>query len=106
MRICSQYRTSTLSYIESVKKTAPFLKHQFWEEENEYRAAFNLHSSKKPHDDFIDITITEDLIDYIILGPTFSAKEVDAISKIKEVTLDFDLMDKKQSRGTGIIHMN
>ena len=30
---------SIFSHIESVEKTAPFLKHQFWEEENEYRAA-------------------------------------------------------------------
>lgn len=98
--------TPTFSYIESVEKMAPFLKHQFWEEENEYRAAFSLRRSKKPQADYIDINITEDLIDYVILGPTFSDKEVAFISKIENVRLRFDLMKKRKSKGTGIIHMN
>ncbi|NMB96107.1 MAG: DUF2971 domain-containing protein [Clostridiaceae bacterium] len=97
---------SMSSYIESVEKTAPFLKHQFWEEENEYRAALNLHSSKKPNHDYIDINFNEDLIDFIILGPTFADKEVNVIKQIKDAKLDFNKFSIKQSMGSGVIHMN
>ena len=90
MNLKKSFVTPMLSYIESVEKTAPFLKHQFWEEENEYRAALNLHSSKKSNKDYIDINITEDLIDFIILGPSFSDKEEGTIRMIKDAKLDFN----------------
>ena len=75
LKLKKSFVKTALLYIESVEKLAPFLKHQFWEEENEYRAAFSLHKSKKPVEDYIDIKISEELIDFIILGPTFSDKE-------------------------------
>lgn len=106
MNLKKSFVTSMFSYIESVEKTAPFLKHQFWEEENEFRAAFNLHSSKKPTDDYIDIKITEDLIDFIILGPSFSVNEIEIIQQISDAKLDFNKFIKKHSQGTGIIYMN
>ncbi|NLK96696.1 MAG: DUF2971 domain-containing protein [Epulopiscium sp.] len=106
MNLKKSFVNSMFSYIESVEKIAPFLKHQFWEEENEYRAALNLHSSKMPNKDFIDINITSDLIDFIILGPTFSDKEAEDIQKIKDAKLNFNQLSKKQSIGTGIIQMN
>lgn len=106
MNLKKSFVNSMFSYIESVEKTAPFLKHQFWNEENEYRAALNLHSSKKPSHDYIDINFTEDLIDFIILGPTFSDKEVEVIKQIKDTKLDFNKFSKKQSVGAGVIQMN
>ncbi|WP_366923838.1 DUF2971 domain-containing protein [Metallumcola ferriviriculae] len=105
MNLKKSFINSMFSYIESVEKTAPFLKHQFWEEENEYRAALNLHISKKPSHDYIDININEELIDFIILGPTFSDREEEVIRKIKDAKLDFNKVSKKQSVGTGIIQM-
>lgn len=104
-KLKKSFVNTALLYIESVEKLAPFLKHQFWEEENEFRAAFSLHKSKKPVEDYIDINISEELIDFIILGPTFSDKEKDDIEKIKDAKLDFDKLTKKQSIGTGIIRM-
>jgi hypothetical protein len=97
---------TALPYIESVEKLAPFLKHRFWEEENEYRAAFSLHKSKKPVEDYIEIKISEELIDFIILGPTFSDKEEGDIKSIKDAKLDFNKLIKKHSIGTGIIRMS
>jgi len=94
------------SYIESVEKMAPYLKHQFWEEENEYRASLNMNISKKPKNDYIDLDVNEELIDFIILGPTFSDKEEEIIQKIDSAKLDFNKIKKEKSVGTGIIQMN
>ena len=65
-----------------------------------------MHSSKRPNKDFIEINITSDLIDFVILGPTFSDKEAEAIQKIKDAKLNYNKLSKKQSIGTGIIQMN
>ncbi|MGI6345191.1 MAG: DUF2971 domain-containing protein [Bacillota bacterium] len=105
LKLKKSFVKTALLYIESVEKLAPFLKHQFWEEENEYRAAFSLHKSKKPVEDYIDIKISEELIDFIILGPTFSDKEEGDIQSIKDAKLDFNKLNKKHSIGTGIIRM-
>ncbi len=106
IQLKKSFVNTMFSFIESVEKTAPFLKHQFWEEENEYRAALNLRKSKKPDTDFIDIKINADLIDFIILGPSFSDKDVQYIQLINDAKIDFNTLNKKQSIGTGVICIN
>lgn len=106
MNLKKSFVNAMLSYIESVEKTAPYLKHQFWEEESEYRASLNMHVSKKPKHDYIDLDINEEIIDCIILGPTFSGKEEEIIRKIDNAKLDFSKIKKEKSVGTGIIQMN
>ena len=100
------------SFIESIDKTAPFFKHGFWSEENEYRAVLHRHIAipntggivKGDIDnEYIDLPISKDFIDYVILGPCFSENDTKVLNEIKDFKLEFSNLEKKYSHGTGII---
>ena len=94
---------SMLAFIESIEKTAPFLKHEFWEEEKEYRASLIFRRNNPPKENHIDIQINEELINHVILGPTFLQNEIESIHQIPNPKLNFDDLRTEPSKGTGII---
>lgn len=105
---------SMIDFIRSYERYAPFLKHQFWEEESEYRASLCRHVNMNDEQGFIqgqdeskyiDLQIQSDTIDYIILGPSFSEKDKDELDNINNSKIKFESFEKKESQGTGIIQM-
>ena len=72
---------AVFSFIRNIEITAPIFKHSFWHEESEYRAVLCRHKSMdnataivkgSESNLFVDLPINCDMIDNIILGPTFS----------------------------------
>ena len=52
---------------------------------------------------YFDMPITEDCIEYIILGPEFSNLESEEILSHSNYKLDFNTFEKRNSIGAGII---
>ncbi len=102
------------AFIESVDKTAPFFKHAFWNEEREYRAAILRHVALpntdgivtlSGGDEYIDLPITGENIEYIILGPCFSSNETEQLMNNENCKIKFETLQQNFSRGTGVITM-
>lgn len=100
----------TINLMGIIAASAPFYKHEFWNEEAEYRLSLCVDSTNIPKDisefsdgsRYVDLNITEDCIDHIILGPEFSDSENDIINNSSN-SIDFSKVTKKTSLGTGII---
>lgn len=100
-KMSKSYFVASLLFYESVDFFAPLFKHEFWEEESEYRAI--LRRDKNNNYEFIDMQITEDLIDHIILGPEFSENDENELLSLVECKLNFKKIKTVKSKGTGVI---
>lgn len=102
---------SSLYFIKKIEEYSAFFKHEFWEEEKEVRAAFQINFSNISGDDikklnnsyYYDLPITIDCIDHIILGPEFDKDEFEYINKHSDYLLDFNKITHRKSIGTGVI---
>lgn len=102
------------SFIENIETTAPIFKHQFWEEEQEFRAVLcRKHSGKNASNgvggtadnQYIDVPITGNIIEHLILGPTFSDIEAEQLNALESPVIKFNELKSCLSNGSGIITM-
>lgn len=100
-----------LHLIDEFDTEAPFIKHIFWEEENEIRALLSIKKGNRDveklgkNEDgsfFFDIVIDESCINKVILGPEFSDIDIEEVNNIKG-KLPFNHLKIEYSRGTNII---
>lgn len=96
--------------IAKIDAFSPYFKHEFWNEEEEICASLCFHKNKVSDlieqcdgDLYFDMPITEDCIEYIILGPEFSNLESEEILSHSNYKLDFNTFEKRNSIGAGII---
>lgn len=95
------FTEAALEFYRTIDYLAPLYKHEFWEEENEYRAV--LVQDNKEKENHIDIPITEDQIDHIVLGPDFSKNDEKILKSIEKYKLDYNKLEIKHSKGTDVI---
>lgn len=93
------------AFINEISKIAPYFKHEFWEEEEEYRATLYRHISQPEIGEYIDLPISNDLIDYLILGPCFTEIDANELNNVVGCKLDFNNLKQVKSRGSGVIVM-
>lgn len=102
------------SFVADMETMAPVFKHQFWDEEQEFRAVLCRHIAATGNNEiiqgtednrYIDIPISSDLIDHVILGPTFSESDAHILNSISDAKIPFSAMKVCSSQGAGIITM-
>ena len=88
------------------------MKHEFWLEEKEVRAVLCRYSfwgnkdkieKGEGNNRYIDLPITEDLIETIVLGPEFGEAEEKELNAMTNAKIQFANLNHEKSKGTGII---
>lgn len=105
--------TEAKSYlIEKIETLAPAMKHEFWQEEKEVRAVLCRASSWGNQDEvekgegdnrYIDLPITEEMIETIVLGPEFGEAEEKELNAMTNAEIQFANLHHEKSKGTGVI---
>ena len=108
-----KYLIEAKSYlIERIETLAPAMKHEFWQEEKEVRAILCRDSSSGNQDEvekgegnnrYIDLPITEDMIETIVLGPEFGEAEEKELNAMTNAKIQFANLNHEKSKGTGVI---
>lgn len=98
--------------IDRIETLAPAMKHEFWQEEQEVRAVLCRYSfwgnkdkieNGEGDNKYIDLPITEDLIETIVLGPEFGEAEENELNAMTNTKIQFTNLNHEKSKGTGII---
>ena len=98
--------------IYKIETLAPTMKHEFWQEEKEVRAVLCRYSfwgnkdkieKGEGNNRYIDLPITEDLIETIVLGPEFGEAEEKELNAMTNAKIQFANLNHEKSKGTGII---
>lgn len=94
-------------FIDGVSKIAPYIKHNFWNEEDEIRATLytqknNNNNISETENEYIDIDINESIIEYIIKGPEFTQVDMNGLNELN-CKLNLDKIKFENSNGTGVI---
>lgn len=106
---------SMMNFISSIETISPFIKHPFWQEENEFRASLLLPNAMAVSvnaimsdgiSEFIDVEVPISMIDNIILGPEFSEMDKKELLELSNAKIKFEELSCKPSIGTGVIRMN
>lgn len=100
-----------LELIDEFDTSAPFIKHSFWKEECEIRALLSMKRANKnvrklgKYEDgsyYFDLSINENCITKVILGPEFSDEEIEELGALCGV-ISFEKLSIEKSIGTNII---
>lgn len=114
IRLCSRisFLEAAIKFSADLQYISPFIKHIFWQEEQEIRAVLYRNKNDVYLKDFIvntgnclyiDIPIDEGIFEEIIIGPTFSDKNFKEIENINNAKLKFEKMMFTPSIGKGVI---
>lgn len=100
-----------INLIDEVDTQAPFIKHIFWKEECEIRALLSMKRTNKnecklgKYGDgsyYYDLSINENCITKVILGPEFSDEEIEELRSLGG-KIRFEKINIEKSMGTNII---
>ena len=98
--------------IDRIETLAPAMKHEFWQEEKEVRAVLCRYSfwgnkdkieKGEGNNRYIDLPITEDMIEVIVLGPEFGEAEEKELNSMTNAEIQFANLNHEKSKGTGVI---
>lgn len=112
IKLHKSFVLTSIKFINYIQRISPFIKHEFWKEEKEVRAVIYRHINDKrllgnisgyENNKYIDIPITEEIINYIIVGPTFDKDNMKKLRSINNAKLNIDIIKVQHSKGTGVI---